>query len=174
MLVLYMEVEVSFNPLEVPFDPLEVPFGGARVMWRSDTLAPCSSQAATQPAASEPGASTIPPAERTKRTKAEQAAEPTQPTKSKGQAKGEAAKARPAPQPGRWVGRDCNAALDMQRIGESRWRPLELCWWQEQGKLPAKGKEYPGLGYKRVRGKPPKAQQQQQQQQQQQGPAVAQ
>ncbi|KAJ9518683.1 hypothetical protein QJQ45_018731, partial [Haematococcus lacustris] len=45
-----------------------------------------------------------------------------------------------------------------QRIGESKWRPLELCWWSEQGKLPAKGKEYPGLGYKRVRDKPPKAQ----------------
>ncbi|GFH16604.1 hypothetical protein HaLaN_13051 [Haematococcus lacustris] len=50
---------------------------------------------------------------------------------------------------------------DALRIGESRWRPLELCWWPEQGKLPAKGKEYPGLGYKRVRDKPPKAQQQQ-------------
>ncbi|GFH12173.1 hypothetical protein HaLaN_07810 [Haematococcus lacustris] len=44
----------------------------------------------------------------------------------------------------------------MQRIGESRWRPLELCWWPEQVKLPAKGKEYPGLGYKRLRDKPPK------------------
>ncbi|KAJ9509611.1 hypothetical protein QJQ45_011240 [Haematococcus lacustris] len=42
--------------------------------------------------------------------------------------------------------------------------------WPEQGKLPAKGKEYPELGYKRVRDKPPKAQQQQQQQQ----PAAAQ
>ncbi|KAJ9509274.1 hypothetical protein QJQ45_001726 [Haematococcus lacustris] len=31
------------------------------------------------------------------------------------------------------------------------------------GALPAKGKEYPGLGYKRLRDKPPKAQQQQQQ-----------
>ncbi|KAJ9522215.1 hypothetical protein QJQ45_008041 [Haematococcus lacustris] len=38
----------------------------------------------------------------------------------------------------------------MHRIGESRWRPLELCWWPEQGALPAKGKEYPGLGYKRL------------------------
>ncbi|KAL6753934.1 Pherophorin-domain-containing protein [Haematococcus lacustris] len=38
----------------------------------------------------------------------------------------------------------------MQRIGESRWRPLELCWWPEQTALPAKGKEYPGLGYKRL------------------------
>ncbi|KAJ9521389.1 hypothetical protein QJQ45_001234 [Haematococcus lacustris] len=41
----------------------------------------------------------------------------------------------------------------------------------DQGALPAKGKEYPGLGYKRLRDKPPKAQEQQQQQQQ---PAVAQ
>ncbi|KAJ9505630.1 hypothetical protein QJQ45_008486 [Haematococcus lacustris] len=55
---------------------------------------------------------------------------------------------------------------DQPRIGESRWRPLELCYWQEQGALPAKGKEYPGLGYKRLRDKPPKAQEQQ--------PAVAQ
>ncbi|KAJ9527964.1 hypothetical protein QJQ45_005591 [Haematococcus lacustris] len=100
---------------------------------------------ATQAAASEPGPSTPLPA---KRTKAEQAAEPTQPTK--------AAKVKPAPQPGRWLDRDCNAALNMQRIGESRWRPLELCWWLEQGALPAKGKEYPGLGYKRVRDKPPR------------------
>ncbi|KAJ9526232.1 hypothetical protein QJQ45_009699 [Haematococcus lacustris] len=36
-----------------------------------------------------------------------------------------------------------------------------LCWWPDQGALPAKGKEYPGLGYKRLRDKPPKAQQQQ-------------
>ncbi|KAJ9509479.1 hypothetical protein QJQ45_001928 [Haematococcus lacustris] len=117
--------------------------------------ATCSSQAATA-AASEPGPSTPPPAKRSKRTKAEQAAEPTQPTKGKGKA----AKAKPAPQPGRWLDRDCNAALNMQRIGDSRWRLLELCYWPEQGKLPAKGKEYPGLGYKRVRDKPLKAQQQ--------------
>ncbi|KAJ9509671.1 hypothetical protein QJQ45_011331 [Haematococcus lacustris] len=62
--------------------------------------------------------STPPPA---KRTKAEQAAEPTQLTK------GKAATAKPAPQPGRWVDRDCNAALNMQRFGESRGRPQELC-----------------------------------------------
>ncbi|KAJ9524334.1 hypothetical protein QJQ45_008589 [Haematococcus lacustris] len=49
----------------------------------------------------------------------------------------------------------------MQRIGESRWRPLELCYWPDQGALPAKGKECLGLGYKRLRDKPPKAQQQQ-------------
>ncbi|KAJ9506288.1 hypothetical protein QJQ45_000081 [Haematococcus lacustris] len=110
---------------------------------------PCSSQEATPAAASGPGPSTPPPAKRSKRTKAEQAVE----------AQGNAAKAKPTAQPGRWLDRDCNAALNMQRIGESRWQPLELCYWPEQGKLPAKGKEYPGLGYKRVRGKPPKAQQ---------------
>ncbi|KAJ9531719.1 hypothetical protein QJQ45_021866 [Haematococcus lacustris] len=124
---------------------------------RKPPQAPRSSQAATHAAASEPGPSTPLQAKRSKCTKAVPAAEPTQPTK--------AAKAKPAPQPGRWLDRDCSAALNMQRIGESRWRPLELCWWPEQGKLPAKGKEYPGLGYKRLRDKPPNAQQQQQQQQ---------
>ncbi|KAJ9524820.1 hypothetical protein QJQ45_003048 [Haematococcus lacustris] len=122
--------------------------------------APRSSQPATQAAASEPGPSTPLPAKRSKRTKAEpEAAEPSQPTKGKGKAQGKAAKAKPAPQPGRWADRDCNAALNMQRIGESKWRPLELCFWPDQGALPAKGKEYPGLGYKRLRDKPPKAQQ---------------
>ncbi|KAJ9532784.1 hypothetical protein QJQ45_010911 [Haematococcus lacustris] len=115
---------------------------------------------ATPAAASEPGPSTPLPAKRSKRNKAEPAAE-----LNKG--KGKAAKAKPIPQPGRWVDRDCNAALNMQRIGESKWRPLELCFWPEQGALPAKGKEYPGLGYKRLRDKLPQAQQQQQ-------PAVAQ
>ncbi|KAJ9533874.1 hypothetical protein QJQ45_026963 [Haematococcus lacustris] len=127
---------------------------------RRPPQAPHSSQAATPAAASEPGTSTPQPAKRSKRTKAEPgAAEPIK-------GKGKAAKAKPAPQPGRWLDRDCNAALNMQRIGESRWRPLELCFWPEQGRLPAKGKEYPGLGYKRLRDKPPKAQEQQ--------PAVAQ
>ncbi|KAJ9506928.1 hypothetical protein QJQ45_002509 [Haematococcus lacustris] len=32
----------------------------------------------------------------------------------------------------------------------------ELCFWPERGALPAKGKEYPGLGYKRLRDKPPR------------------
>ncbi|KAJ9527791.1 hypothetical protein QJQ45_000349 [Haematococcus lacustris] len=121
---------------------------------RKPPQAPRSSQEAPQPAASEPGPSTPLPAKRSKRTKAEPAAEPNK-------AQGKAAKAKPAPQPGRWLDRDCNAALNMQRIGESKWWPLELCWWPEQGKLPAKGKEYPGLGYKRVRDKPHTAQQQQ-------------
>ncbi|KAJ9508344.1 hypothetical protein QJQ45_011855 [Haematococcus lacustris] len=126
---------------------------------RKPPQAPRSSQEATHPAASEPGPSTPLPAKRSKRTKAEPgAAEPT-----KGKGKGKAAKAKPAPQPGRWLDRDCNAALNMQRIGESRWRPLELCYWPDQGALPAKGKEYPGLGYKRVRDKPLKAKEQQQQ-----------
>ncbi|KAJ9508795.1 hypothetical protein QJQ45_028108 [Haematococcus lacustris] len=93
-----------------------------------------------------------------KRTEAERAAEPTQLNKGKGKAQGKAqgkaARAKPAPQPGRWLDRDCNAALNMQRIGESRWRPLELCYWPKQGALPAKGKEYPGPGYKRLRDKP--------------------
>ncbi|KAJ9526418.1 hypothetical protein QJQ45_009885 [Haematococcus lacustris] len=122
---------------------------------RRPPQAPRSSQAATQAAASEPGPSTPQPAKRSKRTKAEPgAAEPTK-------AQGKAAKAKPAPQPGRWLDRDCNAALNMQCIGESKWRPLELCFWPDQGALPAKGKEYPGLGYKRLRDKPPKAQEQQ-------------
>ncbi|KAJ9517150.1 hypothetical protein QJQ45_009096 [Haematococcus lacustris] len=77
---------------------------------RKPPQAPRSSQAATQPAASEPGPSTPPPAKRSK-----PAAEPT-----KGKGKGKAAKAKPAPQPGRWLDRDCNAALNMQRIGESK------------------------------------------------------
>ncbi|KAJ9523779.1 hypothetical protein QJQ45_019972, partial [Haematococcus lacustris] len=89
---------------------------------------PRSSQVATQPAASEPGPSTPPPAKRSKHTEAEQAVEPSQPTKGKGKTKGKAAKAKPAPQPGRWLDRDCNAALIMQRFGESRWCPLELRW----------------------------------------------
>ncbi|KAJ9511818.1 hypothetical protein QJQ45_004374 [Haematococcus lacustris] len=121
---------------------------------RKPPQAPRSSQGASQPAASEPGPSTPLPTKRSKRTKAEPAAKPTK-------AQGKAVEAKHAPQPGRWLDRDCNAALNMQGIGESKWRPLELCWWPEQGKLPAKGKEYPGLGYKRVRDKPPTAQQQQ-------------
>ncbi|KAJ9526376.1 hypothetical protein QJQ45_009847 [Haematococcus lacustris] len=92
-----------------------------------------------KPAASEPGPSAPLPAKRSKPTKAEQAAEPTQPTKGKGKAQGKAPKPKPTPQPGRWLDRDCNAALNMQHIRESRWRLLELCWWPEQ----VKGKVYP-------------------------------
>ncbi|KAJ9511414.1 hypothetical protein QJQ45_029923 [Haematococcus lacustris] len=76
-------------------------------------------QAAKEAAASEPGPSTPPTAKRSNRTKAEQAAELTQLTIGKGKAKGKAAKAKPPPQPIRWLDRDCSAALNMQRIGES-------------------------------------------------------
>ncbi|GFH32256.1 hypothetical protein HaLaN_31446 [Haematococcus lacustris] len=66
---------------------------------RKPPQVPGGSQEATQPAASEPGPSTPPPAKRSKRTETEQAAEPSQPTKGNGKAK--AVKAKPAPQPGR-------------------------------------------------------------------------
>ncbi|KAJ9524329.1 hypothetical protein QJQ45_008529 [Haematococcus lacustris] len=56
---------------------------------------------------------------------------------------------------GKWVDRDCNAAL--QRAGETKWRPLELCRWPHRGRLPAKGKEYPALGFKKLRDRAPKA-----------------
>ncbi|KAJ9507059.1 hypothetical protein QJQ45_004660 [Haematococcus lacustris] len=112
-----------------------------------------------------------------KRTKAEQAAEPN---KGTDQGKGEAARAKPAPQPGRWIDRDFNAVLNMQHFGAQvasardvlmartgkassqrkgatgtglhtlDKRPGCTRHMQEQTALPAKGKEYPGLGYKRV------------------------
>ncbi|KAJ9522556.1 hypothetical protein QJQ45_008379 [Haematococcus lacustris] len=129
------------------------------VALRKPPQAPRSSQEATPAAVSEPWPSTPPPAKRSKRTKVEQAAEHAKP-----QAKARARLQKPNQH-------HSQAALNMQRIGESRWRPLVLCYWEDQGALPAKGKEYPDLGYKRLRDKPPKAQQQQQQQQQ---PAVAQ
>ncbi|KAJ9522124.1 hypothetical protein QJQ45_005152 [Haematococcus lacustris] len=52
---------------------------------------------------------------------------------------------------GKWVDRDCNAALNLQRAGESKWRPLELCRWPQRARLPAQGKEYPALGFKKLR-----------------------
>ncbi|KAJ9524777.1 hypothetical protein QJQ45_024396, partial [Haematococcus lacustris] len=58
---------------------------------------------------------------------------------------------------GKWVDRDCNAALNLQRAGETKWRPLELCRWPHRGRLPAKGKEYPALGFKKLRDRAPKA-----------------
>ncbi|KAJ9512091.1 hypothetical protein QJQ45_012631 [Haematococcus lacustris] len=117
---------------------------------------PCS-QEATQQTASGPGLSTPPRAKRTQHTVAEQAAENTQPTKGKVKGKSKATKPKAAPQPGRWVDRDCNAALNMQHIGESRWRPRELRSWLGLPELPArgtKGKEHTGLGYKAV-ARPP-------------------
>ncbi|KAJ9515054.1 hypothetical protein QJQ45_012576 [Haematococcus lacustris] len=74
---------------------------------RKPPQAPCS-QAAPQPAASEPGPSTSQPAKRSKRPEAEQAAEPTQPTKAEQAAelsKGKAAKpSQPHSQAGCWTG----------------------------------------------------------------------
>ncbi|KAJ9509359.1 hypothetical protein QJQ45_001799 [Haematococcus lacustris] len=58
---------------------------------------------------------------------------------------------------GKWVDMDCNAALNLQRAGESKWRPLELCRWEHRGAAPAKGKEYPALGFKKLRDRAPKA-----------------
>ncbi|KAJ9514745.1 hypothetical protein QJQ45_028523 [Haematococcus lacustris] len=50
------------------------------------------------------------------------------------------------------VGRQVSGkGLNMQRNGESRWRPLELCRWPDLPEVPAKGKEYPELGYKPLR-----------------------
>ncbi|KAJ9531417.1 hypothetical protein QJQ45_006871 [Haematococcus lacustris] len=115
--------------------------------------APCGSQEATQAAAPEPGPSTPPPSKRSKRTEAEHAAEPTQPTKGKSKA----AKAKPAPQPGGWLDRDCNAALNMQRIGESSFE--QTAHWGKQV-APSKDKEDPEMGYKQLRDRLPKAQQQ--------------
>ncbi|KAJ9530395.1 hypothetical protein QJQ45_000767 [Haematococcus lacustris] len=62
---------------------------------------------------------------------------------------------------GKWVDRDCNAAINLQRAGESKWRPLELCRWQHRARLPAKDKENPALGFKKLQDRAPKAQAQQ-------------
>ncbi|KAJ9517276.1 hypothetical protein QJQ45_009184 [Haematococcus lacustris] len=107
--------------------------------------APGSSQAATPAAASELGPSTPPPAKRSKRTEAKQAAEPSQPTKGKGKAQGKAAKAEPAPQPG--------SAQHAAHWGEQVASTGAVL---VASALPAKGKEYPGLGYKRLRDNPRK------------------
>ncbi|KAJ9518311.1 hypothetical protein QJQ45_010222 [Haematococcus lacustris] len=134
---------------------------------RKPPQAPRSSQEASQPAASEPGPSTPPPA---KRTKAEPAAEPNK-------AQGKAAKAKPAPQPGshvpyspgpvappqapswgRWLDRETNSCLNLQRIGGSVQRLRELCCWEGLEALPAPGNEYQ-QGYKLIDDRLPKARQ---------------
>ncbi|KAJ9518863.1 hypothetical protein QJQ45_026139 [Haematococcus lacustris] len=43
-----------------------------------------------------------------------------------------------------------HAALNLQRAGESKWRPLELCRRKHRAAAPAKGKEYPALGFKKL------------------------
>ncbi|KAJ9518323.1 hypothetical protein QJQ45_010201 [Haematococcus lacustris] len=55
---------------------------------------------------------------------------------------------------GKWVDRDCNAAHNLHRAGESKWRSLELCRWPHRARLPANGKEYLALGFKKLRDSP--------------------
>ncbi|KAJ9514657.1 hypothetical protein QJQ45_028365, partial [Haematococcus lacustris] len=59
---------------------------------------------------------------------------------------------------GRWLDRDSNSCLNLQRIGESMQRPLELCSWTDREALPTIGKEYQ-QGYKRVNDRLPKGRQ---------------
>ncbi|KAJ9517605.1 hypothetical protein QJQ45_025050 [Haematococcus lacustris] len=47
-----------------------------------------------------------------------------------------------APPGGRWLDRDTNGCLNLQRIGESMQRPIELCQWTDLEALPPIGKEY--------------------------------
>ncbi|KAJ9529686.1 hypothetical protein QJQ45_014473, partial [Haematococcus lacustris] len=54
-----------------------------------------------------------------------------------------------APPAGRWLDRDTNGCLNLQRIGESRQRPIELCRWDDLEALSLIGKEYQ-QGYKLV------------------------
>ncbi|KAJ9526598.1 hypothetical protein QJQ45_017641 [Haematococcus lacustris] len=58
---------------------------------------------------------------------------------------------------GKQVDRDCNAFLNLQQAGEAPWRPLELCRWKHRARVPAKGKEYPTLGFTKLREGAPKA-----------------
>ncbi|KAJ9508594.1 hypothetical protein QJQ45_012137 [Haematococcus lacustris] len=45
---------------------------------------------------------------------------------------------------GKWVDRDCNEALNLQRAGERKWRPLELCrYGEEVGSLPHRRNRFP-------------------------------
>ncbi|KAJ9508590.1 hypothetical protein QJQ45_012130 [Haematococcus lacustris] len=59
---------------------------------------------------------------------------------------------------GRWLDRDTNGCLNLQRIGESMQRPLELCSYEGSEALPTVGTEYQ-QGYKRVNDRLPKARQ---------------
>ncbi|KAJ9529151.1 hypothetical protein QJQ45_007817 [Haematococcus lacustris] len=63
-----------------------------------------------------------------------------------------------APPGGRWLDRDTNGCLNLQRIGESRQRPIELCRWDNLEALPPVGEEYQ-QGYKRVNDRLPKGRQ---------------
>ncbi|KAJ9509239.1 hypothetical protein QJQ45_001689 [Haematococcus lacustris] len=63
-----------------------------------------------------------------------------------------------APPGGRWLDRDTNGCLKMQRIGESMQRPLELCQWKDLEAQPPVGKEYQQR-YKLVNDRLPKVRQ---------------
>ncbi|KAJ9517255.1 hypothetical protein QJQ45_009132 [Haematococcus lacustris] len=63
-----------------------------------------------------------------------------------------------APPGGRWLDRDTNGCLNLQRIGESMQRPIELCQWTDLEALPPVGKEYQQR-YKRVNDRLPKGRQ---------------
>ncbi|KAJ9509854.1 hypothetical protein QJQ45_011553 [Haematococcus lacustris] len=63
-----------------------------------------------------------------------------------------------APPYGRWLDRDTNGCLNLQRIGETKQRPLELCSWDDLEALPPVGKEYQ-QGYKLVNDRLPKVRQ---------------
>ncbi|KAJ9529246.1 hypothetical protein QJQ45_007918 [Haematococcus lacustris] len=63
-----------------------------------------------------------------------------------------------APPGGRWLDRDTIGCLNLQRIGESMQRPIELCQWTDLEALPPVGKEYQQR-YKRVNDRLPKGRQ---------------
>ncbi|KAJ9526028.1 hypothetical protein QJQ45_009440 [Haematococcus lacustris] len=74
------------------------------------------------------------------------------------QGQGQAVKEVIAPPWGRWLDRDTNGCLNLQRIGESMQRPLELCSYKGFEALPPVGKEYQQR-YKRVNDQLPKGRQ---------------
>ncbi|KAJ9512178.1 hypothetical protein QJQ45_012674 [Haematococcus lacustris] len=63
-----------------------------------------------------------------------------------------------APPGGRWLDRDTNGCLNLQRIGESRQRSIELCQWDDLEALPPIGEEYQQR-YKLVNDQLPKGRQ---------------
>ncbi|KAJ9516401.1 hypothetical protein QJQ45_011079 [Haematococcus lacustris] len=63
-----------------------------------------------------------------------------------------------APPWGRWLDRDTNGCLNLQRVRERMQRPLELCSYEGLEALPTVGTEYQ-QGYKRVNGRLPKGRQ---------------
>ncbi|GFH24848.1 hypothetical protein HaLaN_22714, partial [Haematococcus lacustris] len=64
-------------------------------------------------------------------------------------------KAPSAPPWDRWLDRDTNGCLNLQRVGESMQRPLELSSYEGLEALPTVGTEYQ-QGYKRVNDRLPK------------------